>query len=130
MIFLRGKQVDLWRNVRQVFSPSRRQDTTLRVSLRLSNLRRSLAPHLLLCNSFALSEPRMDTNIGVPSEILVLCTSAETKEKALSLFEQIRQNKSAGVKITMDAALPAVCSLIASEQCVIHISNSHNSYII
>ncbi|GJJ13458.1 hypothetical protein Clacol_007712 [Clathrus columnatus] len=58
----------------------------------------------------------MDTNIGLPSEILFLCTTTKTKEKAFSLFEQIRRNIHVPPEIAKDPALPAVCSLIASEQ--------------
>lgn len=71
----------------------------------------------------------METNIGLPSEIIVLCTSTETKERALALFEDIRRNIHTRSEIADDPALPAICSLIASEQSVIGILKYFDLYI-
>ena len=60
----------------------------------------------------------MDTNSGLPPEILVLCTTTETKEKAVKLLDWIRHIPDINGELAWEPAMPAICSLIASEQSV------------
>ncbi|KAF8588566.1 hypothetical protein K439DRAFT_594232 [Ramaria rubella] len=58
----------------------------------------------------------MDPNPGLPPEILVLCTTTETKDQAVELLHWIRHFPGIGHKLAREPAIPAICSLIASEQ--------------
>jgi catabolite regulation protein CreA len=57
----------------------------------------------------------MDFDTGIPPEIVFLCTTSETKEKAVHLFNYIRHSD-IKKEIADDPAVPAICCLIASEQ--------------
>ena len=76
-----------------------------------------LFPRLLALRftSLPTCPSNMDSNPGLPPEILVLCTTTETKEKAIKLLDWIRNIHS---ELACDPAMPAICSLIASEQSV------------